>query len=219
MNVIEQEFDALAHEYEHNRLSEWYQAHAEEILKQCKDIQFGDILDVGCGSGYFLRRYLKDRPGVRGLGVDLSSEMVKVAEQKAHAEGLGNIKFMQADWESMDLEALADYDFKLIICANSFHYFSEPQKATNKLFGQLSEGGSLYLLERNKARSLLTLIWGVLHTVLIKDQVVFYKTPELIQFFSRAGFKPVNVVRSIKKYMWKRKLFTSIVLLECNRKV
>ena len=33
VNAVEKEFDALAPEYEENRLADWYQAHAEEILK------------------------------------------------------------------------------------------------------------------------------------------------------------------------------------------
>lgn len=219
MNVVEKEFDALAAEYESNRLAGWYQAHADEILRHCVDLESGDILDVGCGSGYFLRTYMKDRPGVRALGLDISSAMVEVAQQKAQADGLTDIEFMHADWESLGPDALQDYTFKVIICANAFHYFVEPQKATDKLFKQLANEGTLYVLERNKARSLLTFIWGILHAVLIKDQVVFYTSAQLIQIFKRAGFGPVSVLRSIKKYFWKNKLFTSLVLLECKKKI
>lgn len=219
MNVVEKEFDALAAEYESNRLAGWYQAHAEEMLKHCVEIESGDILDIGCGSGYFLRNYMQNRAGVRALGVDISSAMVDVAQQKAQAEGLKNIEFMHADWESLDSATLAHYDFKVIVCANTFHYFSEPQKATDELFKLLAAEGTLYLLERNKARSLLTLVWGVLHTVLIKDQVVFYTSAQLVEIFKRAGFGPVTVLRSIRKYFWKSKLFTSLVLLECKKKI
>jgi len=219
MNVVEKEFDALAGEYESNRLAGWYQAHADEMLRHCDNLESGDVLDVGCGSGYFLRSYLKDRPGVRALGLDISSAMVDVARQKAQADGLSNVQFMQADWENLNLDALEDYDFKIIICANAFHYFTEPQKATDKLFKQLAEGGTLYVLERNKARSLLTFIWGILHAVLIKDQVIFYTTAQLIQIFRQSGFGTIMVLTSIKKYFWKNKLFSSLVLLECKKKI
>ena len=219
MNVVEKEFDALAADYEDNRLSGWYRAHADEILKHCADIKSGDILDVGCGSGYFLRSYLKDRPGVRALGVDISSAMIEVAQRKAQSENLDNIEFIHANWENLDPAALAEYRFKVIICANTFHYFAEPQQATDKLFNQLADDGFLYVLERNKARSLLTFIWGVLHTVLIRDQVVFYTTAQLTQIFKHSGFERVSVLRSIKKYLWKNKLFSSLVLLECKKKI
>jgi len=218
MNVVEKEFDALASEYESNRLADWYRAHADEILRHCPDLKSGDILDVGCGSGYFLRSYMKERPGVRAVGIDLSAQMIEQAKQKAQAEGLDNIEFIQADWENLPPALFAEHSFKMIVCANAFHYFEQPQQSSDQFFRKLSDDGVLYVLERNKARSLLTFIWGIAHTVLIKDQVVFYKTAELQQFFKNAGFAGVSIRASIKRYLWKNKLFTSIVLLECKRK-
>ena len=218
MNVVEKEFNALAPEYEKNRLAEWYQAHAVEILGWCQALNSGDILDVGCGTGHFLRAYVRDNPGVRAVGMDISSSMIEVARDKAQAAGLDQIEFIHADWEAFDTRAFKDYSFEIIFCANAFHYFNQPQSATLKFYEQLTEGGTLYLLERNKARSVLTFIWGVLHKVLIRDQVVFYKTSELISICKKAGFKEVKTIRSIKKYFWKNKLFTSIVLLQGKKK-
>jgi ubiquinone/menaquinone biosynthesis C-methylase UbiE len=214
MEVVETEFNALAVEYENNRLSGWYKAHAEEMLNFCLDLDEGDILDVGCATGQFLRSYIKDKPRIRAIGIDISSTMIEVAKSKAMEAKLNNLEFIHADWEKLDPDSLKGYEFKAIFCANAFHYFKEPQTATDRLFKQLAENGTLYVLERNKARSLLTFIWGFLHAVLIKDQVVFYKTTELVGFLEKAGFKQVNILSSIKKYFWKNKLFTSIVLLE-----
>jgi len=217
MSVVAKEFDALASEYESNRLAPWYQAHAEEMLRYCLDIEDGDILDIGCGTGHFLREYVKDKPAVRAVGTDLSSSMIKEATEKAAKAGLGNLKFIHADWETMGLGAFSGYNFRIIFCANTFHYFTDPEAASSRLYELLQEGGTLYVLERNKARSLLTFIWGFLHRTLIKDQVVFYKNAELVKFFEDAGFKGVNIIRAIKKYFWKNKLFTSIVLIEAKK--
>jgi len=218
MNVIEKEFNALAAEYENNRLSGWYKAHAEEIQKHCIDLKEGDVLDVGCGTGYFLRSYLKDKPNVRAVGIDISSTMIEQAKKYAAANELDQLEFFHANWEKLDPETLKNYNFKIIFCANAFHYFSDPQSATDKLFKQLAKDGSLYLLERNKAHSPLTLFWGFIHKTFIKDKVIFYSTSELIRFFRNAGFAHVKTLSSIKKYYWKNKLFTSIVLLEGSKK-
>jgi len=214
VSVVEKEFDNLAIEYESNRLSGWYQAHADEVLKHCLDLKEGDILDVGCGTGHFLRLYLKNKPHVRALGIDISSNMIAQAKERAYEAGLDNLKFVQANWENLNLDTLKDYNFKAIFCANTFHYFTTPQTATDRLFEQLADGGTLYIVERNKARSPLTAFWGFLHNFFIKDQVVFYKKAALINFFRTAGFKHVKLLSSIKKYFWKKKLFTSIVLIE-----
>ena len=214
VNIIEKEFNALATEYETNRLAIWYQAHANEILKHCLDLNEGDILDVGCGTGYFLRSYLKGKPHIRAVGIDASSTMIEEAEKKASAAGLKQIKFIHSNWEELNPDLIKDYRFKAIFCANTFHYFSNPQSATDKLFKQLAEGGTLYILERNKTHSPLTLLWGFIHKVFIKDQVTFYKTSELVSFLEKAGFKHVKILCSVKKYFWKNKLFTSIILIE-----
>ena len=214
MNVIEKEFNALAAEYETNRLADWYQAHANEMLKHCPDLREGDILDVGCGTGYFLRSYLKGKPHSRAVGIDTSSIMIKEAKEKASAAGLNKLEFIHANWEELNPGLFKDYKFKIIFCANAFHYFSDPQSATDRLFKHLAEGGTLYVLERNKTLSPLTFLWGFIHRVFIKDQVVFYKTSELVSFFEKAGFKQIKILSSIKKYFWKNKLFTNIVLLE-----
>ena len=214
VNVIEKEFNDLAAEYETNRLSDWYQAHADEILKHCLDLEEGDILDAGCGTGYFLRSYLKGKPHIRAVGIDTSLTMIDEAKEKASTAEIRNLEFIHANWEKLDPDLFKDYRFKAIFCANVFHYFSDPQSATDRPFKQLAEGGTLYVLERNKTFSPLTLLWGFTHKVLIKDHVMVYKTSELVSFFEKAGFKHIKILSSIKKYFWKNKLYTNIVLLE-----
>lgn len=215
MNVIEREFDALAGEYETNRLAPWYKAHAEEILRECPPRIEGDILDVGCGTGHLLRKLLKRHPRSRGIGLDLSAAMVAEAGRLAAADAVENASFIKADWEEADLRALAGHDFSLAICANAFHYFSDPQSAAGKLFDVLAPGGALLVLERNKSNSPLTQLWGWLHRHVIKDNVEFYDLDQLLSFFRQSGFSEVRVIRKLRRVMWKNKLYTDVVLIKC----
>ena len=48
----------------------------------------GDVLDLGCGTGQFIYRLLKD--GYSVTGVDISETMLKVAESKIKTEKLKN---------------------------------------------------------------------------------------------------------------------------------
>lgn len=215
MNTIEREFDGLAAGYETNRLAPWYKAHAEAILRECPSPANGDILDVGCGTGYLVRSFLERSAGARGVGVDISPEMVAQAGRRAQHDGVRNAQFLQADWESFETRRLAGYSFRFVFCTNAFHYFSAPRKAARKLHDVLADGGTLYVLERNKSDSFLTLLWGWLHRHCIRDHVEFYTVEELAEFFEEAGFKEVTVARTIKRLFWKNKLYTSIVLLQC----
>lgn len=217
MSVVRQEFDALAGDYETNRLAPWYRAHADLILERLPPLEHGLIVDVGCATGYLLRRYLRRYPGASGLGVDVAPAMIEQAERLAREDGVDNARFMTADWETIDPAALTGQPARIVVCANAFHYFASPEAAALRLWEILDEGGLLYVLERDKSRSALTLLWGWLHRHFIKDNVEFYTRDELTSFVTRAGFRDVAVVQSINRLLWKRKLYTSIVLLECRK--
>lgn len=216
MNVIERQFNALAPEYETNRLAPWYRAHAELILEHLPSLEQGDVLDVGCATGYLLRAFLRRHPGARGVGVDIAPAMIEEAQRRARAEGIGNARFVTADWETLDTAALEERPIKAAVCANAFHYFCRPARAAEKLRQVLDEDGIVYVLERDKSRSALTFLWGWLHRHCIKDNVAFYTRDELVAVFTRAGFKDVAVVKSINRLLWKNKLYTSITLIRCR---
>jgi release factor glutamine methyltransferase len=68
------------------------------------------VLDLGVGSGAILLAILAERPGARGLGVDVSEEALAVATENAANLGLaGRAAFLRGDWttglepESFDL--------------------------------------------------------------------------------------------------------------------
>lgn len=215
MNVIERQFNAVAADYESNRLADWYKAHANIILDACPPLAYGDVLDVGCGTGYLLRSFLARNPGARGAGVDIAANMVDRAAELARRDAIDSAQFIQADWETFDIQELHDYAFRLAFCANAFHYFSAPGRAAEKLCRVLADGGTLYVLERNKSNSPLTLLWGWLHRHWIKDNVEFYTLDQLTSCFKDAGFGDVTVVRTVNRLLWKNKLYTSVALLKC----
>ena len=60
------------------------------------------MLDVACGSGYpALAAARAVRPGGRVVATDLSSRMIGVASDRARAEGLHHIEFVQRDGEDL----------------------------------------------------------------------------------------------------------------------
>jgi release factor glutamine methyltransferase len=68
------------------------------------------VLDLGVGSGAVLLAILAERPGARGLGVDVSEEALAVARENAANLGLASrAALLRSDWtagleaESFDL--------------------------------------------------------------------------------------------------------------------
>ncbi len=216
-DTIREEFNAVAPVYESNRLAPWYKAHADEILKVIHANAAGDILDIGCGTGYFLRNYQAQHSGHHAIGVDIAPNMAVVANRSAQDAGIENMTILNEDWEAMNTADIKLAHLNTIVCANAFHYFAEPQAAINKM-ARLLDKGTVYIMERDKSRSLLTWFWDILHRTIIKDHVVFYDKKAIFSMLEKSGFENIKVEKHLKHYFWKGKLFTNIILISGQKR-
>jgi ubiquinone/menaquinone biosynthesis C-methylase UbiE len=218
---VEAEFDEKALSYESNRLSSWYKSQGEKILSMLGPHQYGTILDIGCGTGWFLRQALKAHPQLEGIGIDLSGRMIDVARQKSKEENLPNVTFYKGEWESLNLTVnginLESKPIRLVVCVSAFHYFNDPSAAAKLIYRCLSDDGQFLLLDREREKSFLTTIWDVFHKTLVRDHVQFYRSTDLQSILEDVGFMDVQIISKINKYFWKRKLFTSLVLLSARK--
>ena len=93
------------------------------------------VLDVACGTGVLFPDYLSR--GVASItGVDISSQMVRIAREKFHQE---NVQVLCADVESVKFNE----KFDCIMVYNAFPHFPEPEQLIRSLCGHLECGGSL----------------------------------------------------------------------------
>ncbi|MDQ0216726.1 SAM-dependent methyltransferase [Oikeobacillus pervagus] len=98
------------------------------------------ILDLACGTGEFTVQLAKE--GFEVTGVDLSEDMLMVAQEKAVNQGF-HIPFFQQDMR--ELEALGEFDCVTIFC-DSLNYVGEEQdvlKTFSKVYEHLKIGGLL----------------------------------------------------------------------------
>jgi SAM-dependent methyltransferase len=101
------------------------------------------VLDVGCGNGLTTREAARLASAGSVAGVDLSTRMLDQARQRAAAEGLANVSFMQADVQIADLGE-ARYD--RVISRNGVMFFGDPVAAFANLARALKPGGRMVLL-------------------------------------------------------------------------
>lgn len=109
------------------------------LLQWCEPVRGLDVLDLGCGEGYFARQ-LKQR-GARHLrGIDISPEMVRAAQQREAGEQLG-IEYSAGD--AGDLHHLADQSFDLIVAVFLFNYLTldATRHTMREVFRLLRPGG------------------------------------------------------------------------------
>ena len=91
-----------------------------------------DVLDVACGTGVLFEDYLKR--GAKVMAVDISPEMVKVAQGK-----FPQVEVLCGDVEALNLEKT----FDCIMVYNAFPHFPEPENLIRGLSAKLKRGGTL----------------------------------------------------------------------------
>lgn len=92
------------------------------------------VLDVACGTGVLMPDYL--RRGADVTGIDISPEMIKLAERKYAGTG---VRFICGDVETADV----GQGFDAIVVYNAFPHFPDPERLIMHLSGLLAEGGVL----------------------------------------------------------------------------
>ena len=93
-----------------------------------------NVLDLGCGSGWYAEQFTK--AGAKVTAVDVSEHMVKVTQQRLGASG----QVFQADLEN-NLSFLADQSFDLIVAPLVIHYIKDWQKLMKEMARLLKPKG------------------------------------------------------------------------------
>lgn len=101
------------------------------------------VLDVGCGTGHTTRTAARAASSGSVLGVDLSSAMLDVARQRSSAEGLSNVRFVQAD---VQVHRFEQAGFDAVLGHTSAMFFGDRVAALTNLGCALRPGGRLVLL-------------------------------------------------------------------------
>ncbi|SEH70443.1 peptide chain release factor N(5)-glutamine methyltransferase [Paracoccus alkenifer] len=71
----------------------------ETLVAAALKLPWDSVLDLGTGTGAILLSLLAERPGARGLGVDMSQAALNVAQDNARALGI-TADFRRSDWFS-----------------------------------------------------------------------------------------------------------------------
>jgi SAM-dependent methyltransferase len=113
---------------------------AFETLARRYDIRFCAAADIGCGTGLFAR-YLSDCGGAPVWAVDISPEMLRVAESNC----LGaNVKLLRQDIRCLRLPEPVDLVTSNFDALNHLTGEGDLRHAFQRIAGNLRPGGHLY---------------------------------------------------------------------------
>lgn len=94
----------------------------------------GRVLELGCGTGTSALK-LADATG-HIVASDLSAEMIRIARDKAEAQGATNVTFVQTD-----AEAPPDGEYDAVLAFNLLHLLPDPEAALIGMAERVKPGG------------------------------------------------------------------------------
>ena len=106
-------------------------------------INHGLSLEIGPGPGYLGLEWLKKTEGTTLRALEISADMIEMAEKNAGEYGLRNrVKYVEGDAQKMPFE---DNTFDGVFTNGSLHEWSQPSRIFNEVYRCLKPGGK-YLI-------------------------------------------------------------------------
>ena len=180
-------FDRRAKGYERGLDSGWLARMQREALAALELGREDRFLDVGCGPGATLRQTASSI--AFGVGIDISSEMVRRARDLA--ADLDRVAVCVADSERLPF---GDGEFSAVLCSTSFHHYPNPGEAVREMARVLAPGGRLVVADANSD------LWAArVADVFLRrfepGHVHLHRSAELGAFVHSAGLSKVRLRR------------------------
>ena len=139
MSESQAEYDSIGSRYSEAKTAPWrLHLEAYTLEELAGDVSGSRVLDLACGDGFYSRRLMR-RGAVASLGIDVSAEMVSLA-QAAEAERPLGCRYIRADVTEAPLEG----DFDLAVAAYLLNYArsrEELARLCTAMFTGLRPGG------------------------------------------------------------------------------
>jgi 2-polyprenyl-3-methyl-5-hydroxy-6-metoxy-1,4-benzoquinol methylase len=167
------------------------QSFFSDILKRRNGMH---ILDIGCGSGLFLKTAHSHNPDITGIGIDVDIDAANQAIRNMRTWGLEDkFSIIKGDFRSYTPDTKA---FDLISLINVVYYFSENERSAifSNLRSKLASGGSLAIVmnmqgkDKDAAAANLNLV-----NASLKGVTLLPDPEKLRQQLLDSGFKDVQV--------------------------
>ena len=142
------------------------------------------VLDVGCGTGYLLRK-ISEQQEIVGYGIDIEPNMIDEAKQKCPEMDMR---------VSPSEKTLFDGDmFDVITACMAYHHFSDKEGFMKEAARILKPGGCLYIADPFFSYPVRKTVNGILRLFKIAGR--FFNEKEIAADFSRYGFEYGAVTR------------------------
>jgi ubiquinone/menaquinone biosynthesis C-methylase UbiE len=126
-------YDSIAATYDRRYLENDYSGVERALMAFVGPKRTGRALEVGCGTGHWLR--LLGESGLRVAGVDASGNMLSYARARARGAALAHGRAEHLPWRSQT--------FERVFCINAFHHFEDKVSFLTEARRVLVPGGQV----------------------------------------------------------------------------
>ena len=154
-----------------------------------------DVLDVGCGGG--LLSEAMARKGARVTGLDMATELLKVAELHSLETGVA-VRYLLQSAEQHAVDHAGGYD--VVTCMEMLEHVPEPAQVVVALAALVRPGGHVFLSTINRTpRAYLRAVIGAEYVLRLLPTGThtyekFIRPSELSAWARSAGLRTVDVV-------------------------
>ncbi len=155
-------------------------------------IDKGSVLEVGSGPDYLGLEWLKKTKGTRLTGMEISSNMIKVAQRNAGEYGLGpRVRYILGDAHKIPF---GDNEFDGVFSCESLHEWAEPGLIFSEIYRVLKPNGKFFVgdLRRDINPMMVLLMKLLIRTREMKEGLVSsinaaYTAEEIELILSKTG--------------------------------
>lgn len=162
----------------------------------------GRFLEVGCGTGRISTGVAKYTDGITVKGVDLSTNMLKVAEKVAREEKVSDkVSFAEADAKALPFD---DNSFDAVFCHNMLHHIPEPLPVLKEMARVVKKDGAFLVRDLVRKPPLIAGLhvntFGLTYNRLMKKEYLdsiraAFSEDEFKEFVNSIGLDGVRITR------------------------
>ena len=139
---------------ERHYLDEYFY-HIEKSLPTNDEFQTLSILDLGCGQGRFIERFLKLYPSANITGIDISEDAIRYANELFVKNR--NVEFIVGNYSSY-LDSFPNYSFDILVFTEVSFFFPEWKNDFKKVLSKLKPNGRIIFSTRSSYFNVLSQI-------------------------------------------------------------
>jgi ubiquinone/menaquinone biosynthesis C-methylase UbiE len=181
--------DTYDFHYDHHRGKKYHTHLSNHIMNVLP--KGGNLLDIGCGTGLFVEKYIQN--GGQGTGLDISEKMVAKARHRCP-----DCEFIVGTGEKLPFE---NSSFDAVSSVLAFSYVKDPVAMLAEVYRVLEPQGSVALctLGKKLITSGIPSLYKLGEKIKIKHVVMkdfgehYYNEKEMYSLFDTTGFCEVDV--------------------------